>query len=138
MSSLVIRNAIWDKLTEWTETRVVDLENGRDPLDSSLDPWVSMQILISTEAPICLGEIGTRGWREEGEFQLIVGVPTFTGWAACYAYMDDLRSMFRLWKSPSLTIRSVAPARSIVGEGKTLGNWYLAVAAVSYYRDFEE
>ena len=139
MSSLVVRQAIWSKLeADWTTTRIVDLENGRDPLGSSLDPWVSAQFLMATEEQNCLADVGSRGWREEGEFQLLVGAPTYTGWADCYTNMDALRSLFRLWNPSELTIRKVYPARSIVGDNAVVGNWYIAAALVSYYRDFLE
>ena len=139
MSSGVVRNAVWDKLNaDWTDTRVVDLENGRDPLGSSLDPWVSVQFLMGTEGQNCLADIGERGWREEGEFQLLTAVPTYTGWSSCLVMMDSLRSQFRLWNPGTLTIRKVHPARAVVDDNQLIGNWYIMAALTSYYRDFRE
>ena len=138
MSSSAVRTAVWDKLNEWTDTRVVDLENGRDPLGSSLDPWVSVQFLMGTEEQICLADVGSRGWREEGEFQLLTATPTYTGWTTCLTHMDSLRSQFRLWNPTELTIRKVHPARAVVDDNQLVGNWYIMAALVSYYSDFYE
>ena len=139
MSSKVVRDLVWAKLDDvWSTTRIVDLENGRDPLGSSLDPWVSIQFIMATEDQNCLGPVGVRGWREEGEFQLIVGVPTYTGWDDCLTYIDPLRAAFRQWAPTELTIRKVHPARAMVANNQLIGNWYVATALVSYFHDFRE
>lgn len=139
MSSSVIRNLVTDKLkTDWTTTRVVDLENGRDPLGSSMHPWASVQFLMATEEQMCLGDIGDRGWREEGEFHLLVAVPTYSGWGTCLTLMDDLRKRFRQWRSNDITIRKVHPARPILDDDQLIGNWFIMAALTKYYRDFYE
>jgi len=138
MSSSVVRSAVWTKMDEWTDTRVIDLENTRDPAGTTLTPWASVQFLLGTEEQICLADVGDRGWREEGSFQLLMAVPTYTGASQCLTHMDNLRALFRVWSPADMTIRKVHPAFAMIDHNELLGNWYILTALVSYYRDFYE
>ena len=134
MSSLPVKEAVWAVLdSEWSTTRVLDLDNLAPNADSEFTPWVAPQFMGAPEEQIGLGDESSRYWRERGYVHFLVAVPARSGWRTCDAYARNLGKLFRARQvSADLVFGTVSPPRTYTEDEAILGNWSVKAMLVEY------
>jgi hypothetical protein len=134
MSSLHVKQEVWSILdTEWSGTRVLDMENKAADVNSEMTPWVSPHFISSTEEQIGLGDAASRYWRETGSIHLLVAVPARSGWQTADTHAKNLGKLFRARSVGSdLVFQAVSPPTLYTEDETVLGNWSIKFISVRY------
>jgi len=134
MSSLYVKQQVWNILdTEWSDTRVLDMENKAADANSAMTPWVSPHFVLGTEEQIGLGDTASRYWRETGSIHLLVAVAARSGWQTADTHAKNLGKLFRARSVGSdLVFQSVSPPQLYTEDETVLGNWSIKFLSVRY------
>ena len=148
MSSKYVRDTVWQYLTaNWTDTRLVDVDNLFNTLEVSGDPlneWATMAIGNSVESQVSVGSPGDQRWREEGVIGLVVFVPSGSGTDRALTLAEAMRDLFRAKQindgsgGETIVFRSVDPPDTVLPSAvdASSGAWFGYSVDATYYVDF--
>ena len=134
MASKAVMDAVDGRLAAaWTRAPIYG-PNAPEQMPNDAGAFVSLMFPVADEKQITLGEPGTRLYREDGAFRVVLSVPLGSGMSPWLEWIDEIRSVFRGVVFDGVTTWEATPPA--INSESDDGAYMLLSVAVPYQFDF--
>lgn len=134
MASKSVVDAVKARLAaNWTRAPVYG-PNEPSQMPNDAGAFVSLMFPVSDEKQIALGQPGSRLYREEGGFRVILSAPIGSGMSPWLEWIDEIRAVFRGVVFDGVTTWEATPPA--INSESDDGAYMLLSVAVPYQFDF--
>lgn len=133
MASVAVMTAVEARVaTYWSASAVVAANTSGDT-PAAGTAFLTVQYPVASEDHISLGQVGQRGFRENGGIRFVLSIPRGEGISYWQGLLEALTAYFRAAQFGGVS--TLSPSPPLTDDSNDNGSYWLLTSVVEYYFD---